>query len=295
MSGGEVTFVVLVYNNEQYIERLLQSLIESTVQDLRVIINDDCSQDRSAEKISRFMADNKEKVRNWRAIYSEKNVGINASLLRIARSVKTDWIKYIAGDDEFRGGSVERYIELARLYNPNKTIVQTNMTMVDASSQFIREKRAVRSWIYQSAFIRNVNLYVNSINAPTVMIGSSVLIKALESTKVKNAEDWPVLKTAIVENICIRSVAESLINYRIHGESLSHHYHSGRRRDNKVRNTVNALLQENMFFAKGFFTKLGIQLQIESNRAETPMRKIAIRAVKLLNVQYFVYRVCTVL
>ena len=49
-----VSVIMSVYNEEEYIEKSLQSILNQTIQDFEVIIFDDCSTDDTVEIINNF-------------------------------------------------------------------------------------------------------------------------------------------------------------------------------------------------------------------------------------------------
>ena len=69
------SIIVLTYNSEKYIGDCLQSVFEQTYEDIEIIIIDNCSKDRTIEKIGEIL---REHEGNQRVISNEKNIGYAA-------------------------------------------------------------------------------------------------------------------------------------------------------------------------------------------------------------------------
>ena len=101
----KITLLVLVYNNEAFVERTLLSILENNTKYFDVVINNDCSTDNSQLVIERFLEKHEEQTKQWHVNVNAVNIGINASIKNILGTYKNEWVKYIAGDDEFEPGS----------------------------------------------------------------------------------------------------------------------------------------------------------------------------------------------
>lgn len=98
ISFPKVTFVVMCYNQEQYIRDALEGAFAQTYEPLEILISDDCSRDRTFEI-----------VQEMAALYSgphtvicsrnEKNGGIAAHINKINSKASGEVIVVAAGDD----------------------------------------------------------------------------------------------------------------------------------------------------------------------------------------------------
>jgi glycosyltransferase involved in cell wall biosynthesis len=107
----KVSICVVTYNQEKYIKRCLQSLLEQKTDfHYEVIVGDDCSTDKTREIIEEFT---KEYPNIFRSILHKKNVGFyGAGNYRAVHfSATGEYIAHVDGDD---------------YWHPNKLQVQVN-------------------------------------------------------------------------------------------------------------------------------------------------------------------------
>ena len=83
------------YNHEQYIGKLIHSILNQTEQDFEAIIVDDCSKDRTPEVVESFADDRIKLIRN------KFNRGLNANINTALEAATGDFLTYIGSDDMF--------------------------------------------------------------------------------------------------------------------------------------------------------------------------------------------------
>lgn len=289
-----ITLLIMVYNNEAFVERTLLSILENDTKCFDIIINDDCSTDNSVSVIERFLNEHKAKTKQWVLNVNKVNVGINNSIKNVLATYKNNWVKYFAGDDEFEPGSLAEYCQLATINNPQSSIILSDMNLIDSDSEFIGKRKSLSPYFYENNWLKTANLYINSINAPTVMIGRESLLSALDETKVKNAEDWPVLRFCISRNLDFKVCRKPLINYRLHQSSLSSSYNSStktKKSVNKISDQVEILLNENKGLTDIWSVRLGIYIQLKILKTDSGLERFALKALKLINIQFCIFRV----
>ena len=284
----------MVYNNEAFVERTLLSILENDTEFFDIIINDDCSTDNSVPVIERFINAHKAKTEQWALNINNVNVGINASYKNVLATCKNSWVKYLAGDDELESGALAEYYQLAAMNNPQSSIILSDMNLIDKDSEFIDKRKSLSPYFYENNWLKTANLYINTINAPTVMIGRESLLSALDDTKVKNAEDWPVLRFCISRNLDFKVCRKPLIKYRLHQSSLSSSYNSStktKKSINRISDQVEMLLNENRGLTDIWSARIGIYIQLKILKTDSNLERLALKALKLVNIQFCVFRV----
>lgn len=93
-----VTFVVMCYNQEQYIREALEGAFAQTYEPLEILISDDCSRDRTFEVVQE-MVNTYLGPHNVVCRKNETNGGIAAHLNKINSLVNGELIVIAAGDD----------------------------------------------------------------------------------------------------------------------------------------------------------------------------------------------------
>lgn len=95
----KVSVLVPIFNVEEYIERCVRSIFEQTYENLEIILVDDCSPDKSIDKIKRILEEYPQRREQVKIIYNEQNRG-SATSRNIALKHSTgEYIMYSDGDD----------------------------------------------------------------------------------------------------------------------------------------------------------------------------------------------------
>lgn len=100
---------ILSYNNEDFIEETLWSVINQTYNNLEIVVHDDCSTDKSLEVVAEVQ---KKCNRRINVLLAEKNLGICRSLNRIIESFSGDYFCFVGSDDRYLPDFVEKRVLL---------------------------------------------------------------------------------------------------------------------------------------------------------------------------------------
>ncbi len=98
MNRPLISFIVVCYNQEAYIQEALEGVFAQTYSPLEIIISDDCSTDRSYEIISKLVSAYRG-PHSVRCLQTEKNGGISASINLAMKSARGEFVVGAAGDD----------------------------------------------------------------------------------------------------------------------------------------------------------------------------------------------------
>ena len=90
-----ISIVIPVYNVEQYIKRALESCINQTLNDIEIIVVDDCGNDNSIA-IAYDFAKLDSRIR---IIHNERNLGLFYTRIQGERIVNGDYILHLDSDD----------------------------------------------------------------------------------------------------------------------------------------------------------------------------------------------------
>ena len=107
MEKDLITVIIPIYNNERYLNKCIDSVLEQTYQNIEVILIDDCSTDDSWK----VALDYKDKDKRVVCFFNEKNIGVGGTRNFGLEQAKGKYIYFLDSDD---------YIEkttLADLYN----------------------------------------------------------------------------------------------------------------------------------------------------------------------------------
>jgi glycosyltransferase involved in cell wall biosynthesis len=106
MSLPFVSIVVPAYNHEAYVLQALDSMLDSGVPDLEIVICDDASTDQTPQLIEQWQQQHSHRFRRIEFIQHEQNVGLCATMNDLVTAARGDLIILIAIDDYFLPGGI---------------------------------------------------------------------------------------------------------------------------------------------------------------------------------------------
>ncbi len=119
-----ITIAVTTYNSSQYVTEVLESVFNQSYESLALIVSDDASNDDTLVKVNDWIS--MEKVKNRfhgiQVIKVPQNTGVSANCNRIIAASRTEWIKFIAGDDILLPNCIQDNIKFIS-QNPNSKIL----------------------------------------------------------------------------------------------------------------------------------------------------------------------------
>ena len=101
----KVSVCVITYNQERYIRKCLQSLVEQQTDfDFEVIVGDDCSTDGTRTVVREFV---ERYPRLVRALFQERNTGGSRNNLEVHAAARGDYVAHVDGDDYALPGKLQ--------------------------------------------------------------------------------------------------------------------------------------------------------------------------------------------
>lgn len=108
----QISVLIPVYNNEQYIEDCIKSISNQTLQDIEIIIINDGSTDNTKNII-----ENLQKKDNRIQVINKKNTGYGDSLNTGIQKAKGEYIAIVESDDYIKDTMLETLFEYAKKHN----------------------------------------------------------------------------------------------------------------------------------------------------------------------------------
>lgn len=124
----KVTIAIALYNNESYIEKCMQSVLNQSFENLEVLIVDDGSSDGSIKKCQQFLYDMRVQLIN------KQNGGLSSSRQIGLERATGDYICFIDADDYLHGNYV---LELLT------AVIEKNADMAVCNTIFVDEQDRV--------------------------------------------------------------------------------------------------------------------------------------------------------
>lgn len=204
-----VTFLILTYNSEKWIEECINSVLNQTYINLQVLIIDDGSSDSTVARIHQIFDNRIE-------LFCKEHSGISKSLNFAMSKIKADFVARIDSDDLC---DKERIIKQMKFMNENPEygIIGSNFILVDEKGKQIDKIRNPRS---------NDDI-VDQLPRRCCVWNGSLLMRNIILKKLNRfnenliaGEDWDFFLRAIGLTK-FYNIQEFLSTKRIHSASIS--------------------------------------------------------------------------
>jgi glycosyltransferase involved in cell wall biosynthesis len=126
-----VSFLLLTYNQQKFVEEAVRSALLQTYQPLEIIVSDDASTDQTYE-ITKAVVNEYRGPHLVTTAVNPRNMGTNGHLNAVVRKAKGEFIVVAAGDDVSLPGRVEK---LVKQWQSGASGVFSNATIIDAQSK----------------------------------------------------------------------------------------------------------------------------------------------------------------
>ena len=127
-----VTIAIASFNNDLYIERCIESVINQTYSNLEILIVDDGSKDNTLEIISKYQKDNRV------VIIEKENGGLSSVRQRSLDEATGDYICFIDADDYLDPHYVE--CMLTKLIKDRTDICVCSTKFIDSNGNYLSEQ-----------------------------------------------------------------------------------------------------------------------------------------------------------
>lgn len=203
-----VSIITSVYNCEQYVGEMIDSIISQSFEDWELIIFDDASTDSTWDIISSY---SDERIVSYR---NKTNMGLTVNLNRAWDLSHGDYLLRIDGDDIAYSGRIQKQLEYMNTH-PNTVILGGGMTLIGDVQEMI---------VFSSnPEVNKVNLIFDAVvGHPTMMIRKLELNKynIRYDESLRYAQDYG-LEYCASQVGDISNISECVIKRRMHKEQVS--------------------------------------------------------------------------
>ena len=209
-----VSIIMPAYNSEKYIAQAITSVIEQTYVNWELLITDDCSTDETKKIIQEYTS----RDTRIRPIFSEKNSGKPSIAKNSALPfIKGELIAFLDSDDFWMKDKLSLQIQKLRS-DPSLALVYTGGYWVDQNNN------TIKSFLpkYPDGMNLKNMLIKYELNNQSVMITKEALDNTRQefNSTILIGEDYNLFMH-IIANYKTASIADYLINYRIHNNALT--------------------------------------------------------------------------
>jgi len=211
-----VSIIIPVHNSEKFLRESINSAINQTYQNIEIICINDGSNDNSMEIMDSFS----DKI----VVISQENQGLSSAINSGIKKMKGKWMKWLSPDDLMHPNDIEVLIKNATKLSED-TILYSNWEIIDENGKKLR-KFYESNYNELSKFDFNVRLLDSQqININTTLIPSLLFEKGCKIQNLSNtvAIDYDFfLRSGIIFNVKFHLISQSLVDYRVHSDQLSH-------------------------------------------------------------------------
>lgn len=129
MSSPLVTIGIPIYNEESFVKETILSAIHQTYKNIRIVISDNCSSDKSFEIIQSLVVGHD----HIQVIRQEKNIGSKNNFVYLMEKADTEYFCWLGGHDVLKETFIEKAID-AFQQNKEITLVYPKSELIDENS-----------------------------------------------------------------------------------------------------------------------------------------------------------------
>ena len=214
----KIDILMATYNGEKYLKEQIESILNQTYQNIRLIISDDCSKDKTREIIKEYEKKDKRII----SYFQEKNLGYVKNFEFLLTKVENDIYMLSDQDDFWLPKKVEHTYE--KLKEAEADLVFTDLEVVDKDlkmlypsfNDFMKLTRKIKKYIHD---YRLEYLY-NCVTGCTLMSKKKFIDKIIPiptDSKYAIHDTW--IATVVVNNGKAAYLDEKTIKYRQHGKN----------------------------------------------------------------------------
>ena len=224
---GQIDILLATYNGEKYLREQIESILNQTYKNIRLIVSDDCSKDGTRKILEEY----KNKDERIKVYYQEKNLGVVKNIEFLLGKVESPYYMLADQDDYWLPEKAEKSLETLKNNNADLVfgdleVVDENLnTMYESFNDYMLLSRKINKYIDSY----KVNYLYNCVTGCTVLAKKETIEKILPlptNSKYLIHDHWIGLMASL--NGKLAYMPEKYIKYRQHGnnqvgtEKISH-------------------------------------------------------------------------
>ena len=212
----QVDILMATYNGEKYLKEQLESILNQTYTNIRLLINDDCSTDKTIEILKEYeQKDNRIYVQ-----YNKENLGSIKNFENLLSRVENKYFMLADQDDVWMPQKVEKSLD--KITKENADLVFTDLEAVDENLKTITP-----SVVRYMGFKKNIDKYNdyklvflrNCVTGCTIISKKELIKKYIPiPNKEPMVHDW-WMALMIAQDGKLAFLDEPTIKYRQHSKN----------------------------------------------------------------------------
>ena len=210
-----VSVVISCYNHEAFIEDCINSVLKQTYNNIELIVFDDGSVDKSADKLEELS-----KKHNF-YFQQQENIGYTATLNRAIKLCKGKYVAFLGSDDMFLQDKIEKQVQFLE-DREDIAVCGGDVAIINEAGVLIenRKEQPYREVDFQTLFNdRNAG-----VPAPTALIRLDVLRKVGGYDPDIRLEDLYLWLKITHFGYKLAIISDTLVYYRKHASNTHNNY-----------------------------------------------------------------------
>lgn len=211
----KVSVIVPVYNTEKYLRRCLDSLVNQTIEDIEIIVINDCSPDNSKEILKEYEKKHKDKIK---VFHNKTNKGIGYNRNYGIKKATGEYIGFVDSDDWVNETMYDKLYKKAK--EDNLDLVLCNFHKMLEKENNLEEIDANEISYFKNTNLKQTpNLLLDVELAPWNKLYKKELIKEITFPENLKYEDTIFVLKAMARSKKIGMVDEKLNYYLVRSKS----------------------------------------------------------------------------
>lgn len=211
-----ISVFIATYNQQNYIEECLNSVLNQSYKNIEIVIADDASTDDTKKILIDYYEKYPDKIK---LILSEVNVGVTKNCNKGLAQCTGEYVALFAGDDYMYEGKLEKQLHYM-MHNSRCAIVYHDLRVFDSKSNetlyFFKSKHGVVTG-GQSELIRKGAICGGS----SLFMRRSAMPTNGFDTRLRTASDWLLWIETLSNGFTIEYIDEVLGAYRRHSSNVT--------------------------------------------------------------------------
>lgn len=204
-----VSVITPVYNAERFLENTLKSVVDQTYKNIEIVLVDDCSKDKSAKIIERFMSEDIQIIYHLQ----DMNRGAGAARNKALELARGQYVAFLDSDDVWMSQKIEQQIALMK---EKKTgFSYAAIEMIDENGKQIKPKRNIKETCDYKYLLHNTIIATSSVVIDRSILGD------FRMPLRRGGQDYATWLMLLRNGEIAYGINDVLCQYRVASGSLS--------------------------------------------------------------------------
>ncbi len=215
----EISIALPCYNQEDYIQEAIESILDQDYKNVKIVISDDASTDQTPEIIKTYQKKYPQQIFSQ---FHKQNLGVTANVRSIFPLLTGKYLCWFAGDDIFLPNKLSKQVNLMEA-NPDVVLSYHNVEIFNSDT---KSTMGLYNGVYgghkpyEGYIVPELLMYRCFIPALSTMIRREFTKDIMHSNAIQACSDW-LYFIEVSERGKVCYIDEVLGKYRRHGSNIS--------------------------------------------------------------------------